>query len=1826
MLGIKSCAGLEGFFLLKTYKFAELSLREIMITEKVNIEAFLKIAISIVNALFELQHKGINNYKLYPENIIVNNVKGDIAVNIVNKSEDVKYSQYMSPEETGLMKVNIDFRKDFYTLGVIFYEIIAGHSLINGEDSLEIAYEHLTKKFKEPINKSTEVPKNIWEIIKKLLNKNPENRYLSYYGLKFDLEKCLYQLEHLGCINNFILGQKDVMTNLVISRELFGRKTFSKKIGDIYDYINKNNKSVFMITGSSGSGKTSLINEFRKAVSSKNDYYISLSFQENSNTFPYFELIEELKNLVNRILMENEDNILAWKYRFVNTLGSSLSLILEYIPEFKLILGNDYEIQCVQDVNPYKGIVDLCERVIDIFTENNHIFMITLDDVQWINKSVIRPFSQLFNSSKIKNLLIVCSYVNSEEENLKNNSEFVEMFRGFNGRVETIKLDPLSSWDIEKLLQDIYNNSINKCDDLSNIIKIKTDGNLYCVNKFIKKIYDDSLIEYNYEKNHWDWDVEKVSLLTGKETLFHSMYDKLQELSEDVRSFLKNACCFRKKFSVYLMTKICNSSTSEMMSIISICLNKELIIELEPGEYVFSNKKIIEVINYLISDKEKIDTLLKIARTLSNEFIDYDSKIKIFDVLYYYNLSRDKVTDEKEILHLIKLNYEGGIAAKNSFAYTEATKYFNIAISFIDSKFWINHYELSYDIYLHSIGCFYSNYDFKNGDYYSEILLDKSKSKIDKGRLYSVRIRQYTNWNMIKPAIELTYKAINLMEDSSLAKLILKEKNAKVEYNKIINNIRGRDIIKFLNLPINTNIEKRILMKIYSNFWILGYISCNKKICFAAALRMFKISLNYGNMEDSAFGYACFGNNLINSREFELGNKFGILALNLNEKYENALLSCRVKFVYGSKINFWTNDIKKGRNYLEESLKTAINCGDYVYAANSAFCIIYYKFIYGEKLDKLQYEIDNILNFLENKNSQIYNNLSLLNNDILKLMGRSTDTLSNGEYEEINSDIFSKSKKTWFLFYYYISKSLQSFIIGNYEESLKFIENCKVYTQTGEISSMHIIYYFIYGLILIQIYEKVNKNKQHKYKLKINELNFTIKKYNEFCGVNVNTLNLLINAEIAKMDCEDLKAMNLYEMAINEANSKGEHQIAAVCNELAFKYYLSKNIKKVAAIYFNDCINCYENWGAELKVDKLKREYGDFLTASKVFAFDIDLNALFKASQIISNEIEYNNLLKKLIKVTMERAGAERCCLIIEKNGHLNVIADAKYETKKIDIYSHEIPMENYTFILKPIIYYVSRCKKCIVIDNAKKSEHYYGDKYINENDIKSILCIPICYNNKIKAILYFENNLVQGAFNKDAIEVLKLLTSQAAISLENALMYKSIKEINEKLETSVKERTKELEITVNMLKDEVYERKAVEEALVESESRLRTLINNTSDCITFKDGQGRYVEMNAAAVQFFGLEGIDYSNKSNLDLAKLVDKNKENFYKIDETDKIVLNEKKEMRFNQTLISRDGEKNYFDTVKSPVYNKEDENKALVVISRNITEKEKAEELKRKYNENARKLKEVMEYDKMRTEFIANISHELRTPLNVIISSQQMCKLILDSISRSEKMEKIIKYMGMTKQNSYRLLRLINNLIDITKIDSGYLTPVFIIGDIVNFIENITMSVVTFAESKGITIVFDTDVEEKSMPFDRDKIERIMLNLLSNAIKFTPEAGYIYVNIYDYFDKVSISVRDTGIGIPREKRTEIFNRFIQLDKSFTRANEGSGIGLSLVKSLVSMHKGEVDVKSEVGNGSEFIVTLPTTLKEDIEINKDDLLQDISEEKIEKVKIEFSDIYI
>lgn len=564
----------------------------------------------------------------------------------------------------------------------------------------------------------------------------------------------------------------------------------------------------------------------------------------------------------------------------------------------------------------------------------------------------------------------------------------------------------------------------------------------------------------------------------------------------------------------------------------------------------------------------------------------------------------------------------------------------------------------------------------------------------------------------------------------------------------------------------------------------------------------------------------------------------------------------------------------------------------------------------------------------------------------------------------------------------------------------------------------------------------------------------------------------------------------------------------------------------------------------------------------------------------IDSTIKYFNIK---INVLDRRDGFQKILFSVEDCTKLENVENNLYENKETlrAIFDSTVEgimvLDNYGNIMN----YNKRLKKIME----------FSDDPINKNDLLNFIVDKVKHPEMSKTKI---NNILKT--QKKSFHILELKTGKIIESLSTPLIKNN------------------LSIGRIFSFRDITKQKLAEELLKESESNYRKLIELLPASI-FLHLDDKVVFANKATAKLLG-----FSSPDELICKNVFDFISPDFHEIAKNRVELVQTYKQFAplIEEKFVKKDGSIIIAQVVSGLFPYKG--TMASLAVAQDISESKRAALLQEKIKENDRLLREAREFDKLKTEFFANISHELRTPLNVILSALQLLNPT-SGIKLTE--ERSIMYLNTMKQNCFRLLRLVSNIIDITKMDSGYFEIHPSNHNIVSIVEDITMSVAEYIQNKSISLIFDTDVEEKVISCDPDKIERIILNLISNSVKFTSPGGQIFVNIHDNTNNIIISVKDTGIGIPESKLSMIFERFRQVDKSLTRNHEGSGIGLSLVKSLVELHGGEITVKSTHGEGTEFIIKLPVVLTDDYIVDNENI--NISKDYVETINIEFSDIY-
>ncbi|MDY6805697.1 MAG: ATP-binding sensor histidine kinase [Cyanobacteriota bacterium] len=1431
------------------------SLKLIMSETALTLEEFLVLSIKIAKALSQVHAENIIHKDINPSNIILNPATGElkiidfgIASQLTRENPSLKNPNvlegtlpYISPEQTGRMNRSLDYRTDFYSLGATFYEMLTLKRPFHTNDPMELVHCHLAKTPLPPQELNTEIPPILGKIVIKLLEKNAESRYQSALGIAADLETCLKGLQQTGTIEEFSLGAKDISGKFQIPQKLYGREKEIEDLLAAFERVavgeiegDRAKIEMMLVAGYSGIGKTSIVQEIHKPITEKRGYFISGKFDQFQRNVPYSAVVSAFKELVGQLLSETQEKLDEWREKLLAALGQNGQVIIDVIPEVELIVGKQPAVPQLTPSETQNRFNSLFQNFIGVFCSPEHPLAIFLDDLQWADSATLKLLELITTDEKTEYLFLIGAYRDNEVSPTHPFIMTVEKLLEKGATVNRISLTPLAlSW-VSQLIADTLQSDIATVQPLAELVWNKTRGNPFFVNEFIKNLHSEQLLIFNLEGRCWQWDVEQIEEKNITDNVVDLTVGKLKKLPEQTQKVLRLAACVGNNFDLGTLAIVYEASAGETFRDLIAAIQEGLILPLSQleienvGEIVesellilrfkFLHDRVQQAANALIEEDNKKALYLQIARLLLANLDAKQRLDRLFEIVDRLNIGRELIAEYEEKIQLISLNLEAGKKAKDATAYREALEYLIVAVAAVSAKTWESHYQLALDAYVERAAVEYLNGNFEESERLINSAIERAKTSIEKAEIYNILIVQYTLRAEYAEAIKIGRKALSLI-DVDLPEENL-EKARDLEMAEVKKKIGDRSIPSLYDLPIMTSPEKKVAIKLLITMGPPTYRS-HQKLWAVITSKAVNLCLEYGSAPQTAYCYTGFGGLLgYVSNDYQRGVEFGELALKLwQEKFDNPSDKSVGYLMIGSSNRHWSKHLKYGSEDYQAAYNVGLESGNLQYAAYAFGHNMYCRFYQGVNLEKLLGEITDYLAFSKGRKNKWAIDL-LLGGQMLvwNLIGRTNGWL-DFRSEEINNEVeyFEKCnghKNYQVVCIYNIMKMQVCYLGDRLEEALKcsrMAEELIIYIGTQGLLPWpeHKIYQ---SLILAALYPEASETEKEAYWQQLLDNQKQIEIWSETCAENFLDAYLLISAEIARLSGEDGQAMELYDRAIAAAKDSDFHQNAAMGNELAAKFYLSRDHQKIARVYLEEACYYYQLWGAKRKVKDLKQKYSKVLKAVPGRSFSLetvspegtadtitsnrssailDINTLMKANELLAGEIVLEKLLEKLINLAIENAGARNGFLVLPQENNLFVEASCSVE-KGCTSLLESICVENNLPVA--IVNYVARTKKTVVLNDASKEGKFSDDPYIKEKQPKSVLCSALVNQGKLTGIMYLENNLVAGAFTSDRVETLALLSTQASISIENATLYRT-------LEEKVADRTRELSDALENLK-----------------------------------------------------------------------------------------------------------------------------------------------------------------------------------------------------------------------------------------------------------------------------------------------------------------------------------------------------------------------------------------------------------------------------------------
>ncbi|MDJ0744035.1 MAG: AAA family ATPase [Xenococcaceae cyanobacterium MO_167.B27] len=1454
--------------------FGGQSLKVLMSQIQLSLEDILNIAIKVTESLAEIHKANIIHKDINPSNIVYNPQTGQLK--IIDFGISTRLSQefltvcppnqlegtlaYISPEQTGRMNRGLDYRSDFYSLGVTFYELFSNKLPFETTDPMELVHCHIAQQ-PVPIHKLIpDLPLVVSNIIIKLLAKTPEERYQSAWGIKADLEICLNQLKSQGQISLFPLGSQDITEKFHIPQKLYGREQEITQLLTAFEQACQGKTGMILISGYSGIGKSALVDEIHKPITRQRGQFLSGKFAQLQRDIPYFAISQAFRDLIYKLLSEPEIILQAWKKKILEALGNNGQIIIDVIPEVEKIIGQQPPTEPLGGIQSQNRFNLFFKRFVGVFCQQEHPLVIFLDDLQWADLPSLNLIEQLMSAPDNHYFLMIGAYRDNEVSPTHPLVRTLEKIAQAQVQVSQITLYPLKINHINQLIADTLNCSTEFSKPLAELVAQKTGGNPFFLTQFLSSLYQENLLVFNLEQSHsniedhqqgyWQWNLEQIQSVSITDNVVDLMVRKIEKLDEKTQQVLKLAACIGNQFNLEVLSIVNNKSQIDTARELQSALDGGLIIPLdnkykitllwnpeelsnklsenfsEYSKYIpfkFLHDRVQQAAYSLILEEEKKQLHLEIGRLLLKNIEEDELQNNIFDIVNQFNQGYSLITEQLEKDELARLNLQAGKKAKDSTAYETALIYVEVALKLLSSDSWKNQYHLTLEIYTEAVQVQYLNSQFTKAEALSAIVLQNAKEVLDTVKIYQSKINYLHAQLKLKEVVDTTFEILAKLGVYLLSDTSQQQEKITQEEKAIALFLQDKSIAQLVNLPPMTDPYKlaAVRLLVLSNTSALIY---SPEVSALVTLTALTLCLKYGNSPLATSVYCCYGMVIcgtILNQDVQSGYQFGKLAYHLLNKYNtDEAKPFNIHHYYGF-IRHWKEHFRQiNLNDFEDVIQIALERGDFQLVGYNLISYCLFSIFSGFNLEDFEPKCLAYGKLIKPEQEYEYYYYKACHKMVINLLQEDRVNYhilfkSSQEEEDKLIQFWIDKDTDWLLFISSLSKTFACYFLKDYDRGLETVYLSEKY---GLVCSAYLVYpqnTFYSALTLLAVYDKADIEQKQVILEKVAQHQTKISYYKENCPDNYENKYDLVEAEKARVLGKNWQAQELYDKAIQGAKKYEFIHEEAIAYERASEFYLALGREEIGKFYLRNANHCYTRWGAKAKVKQLEEEYPQYFigvtnqSKSKILNTTIsttgadgeilDLTSIIKASQAISGEIKLEKLLQKLMKIVIENAGAQQGFLILNNEGNLFIEAQGIVDTDNITILQ-SITLESVDsetsipLLPNTIINYVARTQEYIVLNDAVHEGQFINDPYIIATQTKSILCTPLLNQGQLRGIVYLENNLTTGAFTSERVELLNILSAQAAISIDNSRLYQT-------LEQRVEKRTKELSETLEVLK-----------------------------------------------------------------------------------------------------------------------------------------------------------------------------------------------------------------------------------------------------------------------------------------------------------------------------------------------------------------------------------------------------------------------------------------
>lgn len=1390
---------------------------------RVSLDHFLTIACALAEFLEKIHHAGIIHGGIKPHNILIDPKTLDLRLvdfitpldvrNVSHFIYDKQFVEgtlaYTSPEQTGRINHRVEFTTDIYSLGIIFYELLTKKLPFFSNDPLELIHSHLAEEAPMVSVLNNEVPPILSKIVEKLLLKQPEKRYQSGRGLLMDL--LLFRTEYQKSatdVRGFPLGLEDRTHRITFISKMVGRDPEANVILSEYAQVSTGQFRALFISGFSGIGKTRLIQELQKPIVRNKGYFTSGKFDVYQKNIPYSSIIQAFRNLTRTFLTESDERVEVWKNKILDAVGRNGKVLTDVIPELQILIGPQPEVMPLPPVEARNRFLDIFGRFLGAIATTDSPLVLFIDDLQWCDIASFELLTSVFaNHDDHPYLFLLGAYRHNEVDS---SHALVKMVRGVmeSGQpLKEIRLGPILEEHTHEMVSYILDAPLGQTQTLAQFIAKLTEGNPLFVSESLSFLYNENLLFFKEASNEFSWNMDKIRESNMPSTVVALFSSKVRKLPADTIDLLEYCACMGNLFTPEEVAQVREISLLDTFEILKPALGQGLLIE---------NKDQLQFVH----DKVQEAALSSIDKTLRQKIhweighhlyaaipagVDLEHLENLFTITSHLNIATRLLEENNGSLdastaqRISHLNYAAGNSALNSLATEAANEYYTRSLALLPPDAWNSQYERTFRVYQKLAKTELMVGRYESSERLLNQLLESAQSDLDKAEALAEQTTSLSSIGNFKKAIEtanrgLAFLGKDIPDDS---------KQASARCEQLIAEIHGdhQNVWeKILNMPFTQERKSKIELAFYSELIPDLYMSGLVSQLYLSAAQSTQHCLAGGMDESVIYSFSIMGLNLGENEHFEEAFKYEDLARQLSEKYPNTFGATR-----GMNGVVWCNMHSRCHPseivaYCLKGIQSGRNCGDLYNAGLCYGPLMWNLQVSGASLPELETTVRECLHFSQ----KFHLSFSVGLAEAVQY-GWVEPMKNGGTFAPMDDRIetWEKANHIASIGSYFVHRALTNFYLGEHSEAQKDLLSVEKYIHGLTDNVLKREWYVFRVINSFRLFE-VGKLFANKKELSdfVAPLIEKLEKW-ERLGPLLQPYMAFLRAEQFRVMEGSAQAIAAYQEAISLAHSSEYQFLEGYLNEVLGSLLIKLDREPVARLHFREAYRIYQLGQMSRKAAQLLEAHPSFFEDERIegvglVASDIvetslslpslDIEYLLKYSHMIAEEIDTEALLKKIMNVVIELSGAQYGCLVMEQGGELWVSAESQIKEKDA-ILTEKIPLADADHVCRSMVRYVHRTRETLLLRNASEEGAFKDNQEVQALKLKSVFCLPFSKQAKFIGILYLENRLSDAVFSPKQVEMIRLLSNQAAISIENARLVEQMKRAERQITASLREK-----------------------------------------------------------------------------------------------------------------------------------------------------------------------------------------------------------------------------------------------------------------------------------------------------------------------------------------------------------------------------------------------------------------------------------------------------